>query len=70
MKFLDVQAADGVIRMAKIVKGADHFGESISEETAFALMDRYVALGGNSIDVARIYGKIRCGDMEGALCPQ
>ena len=66
MKFLDVQAADGVIRMAKIVKGADHFGESIPEETAFALMDRYVALGGNSIDVARIYGKIRCGDMEGA----
>ena len=57
MKFMDVQAVDGVIRMAKIAKGADYFGTDISEDTAFALMDRYLELGGNTIDTARIYGK-------------
>lgn len=62
MKFLEVKAVDGVIKMSKIVKGADYFGVTIPEETALALMDRYVELGGNTIDTARLYGKINSDD--------
>lgn len=61
MKFLELKVADGVIRMSKIVRGADHFGAAIDEQTAFMLMDRYFEQGGNTIDTARIYG-IRAGE--------
>lgn len=57
MKFMDVQSSNGVFSMSKIVFGTDYFGVNIPEEQAFALMDRYLALGGNAIDTARVYGK-------------
>lgn len=57
MKFMKVNSTSGPIEMSKIVKGADYFGTAISEDTAFALLDRYFELGGNTIDTARIYGK-------------
>lgn len=57
MKFMEVKTTDGSLKMSKIVKGADYFGVSIPEKTAFALMDRYMELGGNTIDTARIYGR-------------
>ncbi|MEM1485924.1 aldo/keto reductase [Oscillospiraceae bacterium PP1C4] len=57
MKFMNVQAASGILKLSKIVKGTDYFGVTIPEEQAFALMDRYMELGGNTIDTARIYGK-------------
>lgn len=57
MKFMDIQSSSGILKMSKIVCGTDYFGVNIPEERAFALMDRYMELGGNVIDTARIYGK-------------
>ena len=66
MKFMEVSSAGGTIRMSKIVKGADYFGTTISEDTAFALLDRYFELGGNTIDTARIYGQADSADPDGS----
>lgn len=65
MKFMKVNGVEGAIEMAKIVKGADYFGTAISEDTAFALLDRYFELGGNTIDTARIYGQADPTDPDG-----
>ena len=65
MKFMEVNSVDGTIQMSKIVKGADYFGTNISEDTAFALLDRYFELGGNTIDTARIYGQANPADPDG-----
>ena len=40
---------------SKILLGTAYFGSDISEETAFSIMDRFVELGGNHIDTARMY---------------
>ena len=62
MKFMDVQAAGGTLKLAKIARGADYFGVRIPEDRAFSLMDRYLELGGNVIDTARIYGRAEARD--------
>ncbi len=62
MKFMDVQAVDGTLKLSKIAKGADYFGVTIPEKRAWALMDRYLELGGNTIDTARIYGRKNADD--------
>lgn len=56
MKFMDVKSTGCTLKLSKIAKGADHFGVTIPKERAFALMDRYLELGGNVIDTARLYG--------------
>lgn len=66
MKFMDVQTAKGMVSMSKIVMGTDYFGVNIPEDTAFALMDKYIALGGNTIDTARVYGKAPAPDPDKA----
>lgn len=40
---------------SKILLGTAYFGSNISEETAFSIMDRFIELGGNHIDTARMY---------------
>ena len=62
MKFMDVEAAGGTLKLAKIARGTDYFGVRIPEERAFSLMDRYLELGGNVIDTARIYGRAEARD--------
>lgn len=57
MKFMNVSVPGGSISMSKIVLGTDYYGVNIPEERAFALMDRYLELGGNTLDTARVYGK-------------
>lgn len=44
------------IQVSQIVLGTDVYGTDVSEQTSFELMDRYVALGGNTLDTARVYG--------------
>lgn len=44
------------IRLSRISLGTAPFGTSISRETAFSLLDRYVDFGGNLLDTAAIYG--------------
>lgn len=40
---------------SKILLGTAYFGDTISREDSFRIMDEYVALGGNHIDTARLY---------------
>ncbi|MBQ5746749.1 MAG: aldo/keto reductase [Clostridia bacterium] len=44
-----------VKKSSKILLGTAYFGDSISEEQAFEIMDTFVSLGGNHIDTARLY---------------
>ena len=42
-------------RSSGILLGTTYFGDTISKNDAFSLMDKYIALGGNHIDTARMY---------------
>lgn len=55
MKRIKIQAAEGVLRMPSLIMGTTYFGSKIAKDDAFALLDRYRALGGNAIDTARSY---------------
>lgn len=50
------------IKVSQIVLGTDSFGTYIPEEDAFCLLDRYIDLGGNTIDTARMYGMQTFGE--------
>ncbi len=43
--------------LSPIGLGADHMGTAIDERESFAILDRYLAVGGNFIDTANVYGK-------------
>lgn len=55
MKYLDIKSGKDILTVSKIALGTDYFGTTVSEETAFRMLDRYVDAGGNCIDTARIY---------------
>ena len=40
---------------SRILLGTAYFGDTISEDTAFSIMDKFRELGGNHIDTARLY---------------
>ncbi len=42
-------------KSSKILLGTAYFGDTISEEEAFAIMDAYYEMGGKHIDTARLY---------------
>ena len=44
------------LNSSEIVLGCDGLGSQLNELESMALLDRYVALGGNHLDTARIYG--------------
>ena len=46
----------GDMDISSIVLGTDTFGTLTDRECAFALMDKFCGLGGNTIDTARVYG--------------
>jgi aryl-alcohol dehydrogenase-like predicted oxidoreductase len=39
-----------------ICLGTSHFGDTVSRETSFAIMDRFLDLGGSFLDTAKVYG--------------
>lgn len=43
------------MKMAKLSLGTAGFGSAVDRETAFSLLDRYYAAGGNLFDTARVY---------------
>lgn len=53
MKYLDFFGK----RLARIALGCDHYGASISEQTAMQQLDIYYQKGGNLLDTALIYGQ-------------
>ncbi len=42
-------------KSSRILLGTAYFGDGISEEDSFGIMDAYVAMGGTHIDTARLY---------------
>ena len=42
-------------KSSKILLGTAYFGDTISEETSFMIMDKFYELGGRHIDTARLY---------------
>ncbi len=52
-------------KSSKILLGTAYFGDTISRETAFAMMDRYLELGGCHIDTARLYADGRAEEVIG-----
>lgn len=53
MKLLPLPGTN--LAVSPLCLGTANLGETIPERDAFALLDRYVALGGNFLDTARIY---------------
>ncbi|MDB6115627.1 MAG: aldo/keto reductase, partial [Lacunisphaera sp.] len=43
------------LQVSPLCLGGTVYGNTITEKESFALLDRYVELGGNFIDTARIY---------------
>lgn len=46
---------EGELEVSAMCLGTDHFGTRVDDATAFDLLDRYVAAGGNFLDTANIY---------------
>lgn len=64
MKFMNVKAVDGIIRMPKVVCGAGSvlFNDTMDPKGAFTILDRYIQLGGTAVDTAKMYGKLEDSD--------
>lgn len=56
MRYIDIAAAEGTLRASRIILGTTHFGTRVPEKEAYAIMDKFAELGGNTIDTARVYG--------------
>ncbi|MBC7765052.1 MAG: aldo/keto reductase [Hyphomonadaceae bacterium] len=55
MKFTTIYTKYNDIKISNLVLGTDYFGTTVTQQTAFELMDLYVANGGNCLDTARVY---------------
>ena len=45
----------GNTNLSKIILGGDYYGSVVSEKDVFSLIDKYVYMGGNFFDTARLY---------------
>lgn len=50
---------------SRILLGTAYFGDTISEDTAFSIMDKFREMGGNHIDTARLYADGRAEEVIG-----
>ena len=50
---------------SRILLGTAYFGDTISEETAFEIMDLFYEMGGRQIDTARLYAEGRAEEVVG-----
>jgi len=46
---------DGELEVSAICQGTDHFGSRVDYDTSAAILDRYVAAGGNFLDTSNFY---------------
>ena len=51
MNYIEVQK----LHVSEFVLGTDGYGERIDKKTAFEIMGKYMELGGNILDTARMY---------------
>lgn len=52
-------------KSSRILLGTAYFGDTISDDTAFAIMDKFREMGGNHIDTARLYADGRSEEVVG-----
>lgn len=52
-------------KSSKILLGTAYFGDGISEETAFLMMDKFQEMGGTHIDTARLYADGKAEEIVG-----
>ena len=50
---------------SRILLGTAYFGDTITEETSFSIMDKFREMGGNHIDTARLYSNGRAEEVVG-----
>lgn len=50
-----IQLADTELTLSTLCMGTVYFGSRIDDKTSFAYLDRFVELGGNFLDTARVY---------------
>ena len=55
MKYSDSFGKEFTKMSSKILLGTAYFGDTISEDESFAIMDAYYEMGGRHIDTARLY---------------
>ena len=55
MKHVTIPRTD--LAVSSLCLGAGGFGDNIPEPLAYALLDRFVAAGGNFVDTANVYGR-------------
>lgn len=65
MQYLTMASSHGDVHVSKLVIGTARFGDTISEDLAFSLLDAFVAAGGNCIDTARAYAQGRSEQLVG-----
>lgn len=55
MRYTELKTKTGVVSPSKIVLGTTYYGSDLPDEASFALMDRFLEMGGTCIDTARAY---------------
>lgn len=60
MKYKQIKGTH--IEACQLVLGTDYYGKTISEETAYSLMDTFCDKGGNLIDTAHVYSDYLPGE--------
>lgn len=56
MRFFPIRSSDGELQVSRVILGTTHFGTKVTDNVTFDILDRYAALGGTTIDTARVYG--------------
>lgn len=56
MQTIRLKGNETPVFLSKIILGTGAFGTSIPAEEAFRMLDRYLELGGSTLDTARVYG--------------
>ena len=52
-------------RSSRILLGTAYFGDTINEDTAFSIMNKFCEMGGNHIDTARLYADGKAEEVVG-----
>ncbi len=55
MRAGQVPGAGGLVSLSRVILGSSYLGSDIDREASFQLLDTYYALGGRTLDTARVY---------------
>lgn len=55
MNYLELKCKKEKLKLSKIILGGSSLGTLVDKELSFEIIDKYIELGGNTIDTARVY---------------